>query len=196
MSEADEPLHSTDALEGAIFVTGNRNKLREARRLCGCDLHAKHVDLPEIQSLAIEEVLHYKAQAARAVVESRFVVEETGLELEAMNRFPGPLVKWMLESMGATGIASIAQGLDNPRATARCRLHYQDGDVVFTGEGSTTGTLVLPPRGAHGFGWDPVFVPDGETRTYAELAPEEKDRLSHRGRAWRALIARLSAAGL
>jgi XTP/dITP diphosphohydrolase len=52
--------------------------------------------------------------------------------------------------------------------------------------------LVLPPRGEQGFGWDPVFLPEGESRTYGELGPQEKDALSHRGRAWRDLLARLA----
>ncbi len=52
--------------------------------------------------------------------------------------------------------------------------------------------LVLPARGPRGFGWDPVFLPDGEARTYGELDDAEKDRLGHRGKAWRALLAQLS----
>jgi XTP/dITP diphosphohydrolase len=58
-------------------------------------------------------------------------------------------------------------------------------------EGSTSGTLVLPGRGEHGFGWDPVFLPDGEPRTFAELAGKEKDAVSHRGMAWRDLTGKL-----
>jgi XTP/dITP diphosphohydrolase len=59
-------------------------------------------------------------------------------------------------------------------------------------EGETSGTLVLPPRGTFGFGWDPVFLPAGETRTFGQLSGPEKDALSHRGRAWRALMERLA----
>ncbi len=58
--------------------------------------------------------------------------------------------------------------------------------------GEVRGTLLIEPRGTGGFGYDPIFVPDGETRTTAELSPGEKDAISHRGRAFRALAARLS----
>ncbi|MCZ6508443.1 MAG: non-canonical purine NTP pyrophosphatase, partial [Acidobacteria bacterium] len=70
---------------------------------------------------------------------------------------------------------------------------YRVGEREVAAEGVTAGTLVLPPRGEHGFGWDPVFLPDGESRTYGELADADKDRLSHRGRAWRRLAEDLAA---
>ena len=79
-----------------------------------------------------------------------------------------------------------------PRRAAVFCFATRDRSIVA--EGTTSGRLVLPPRGDNGFGWDPVFVPDGETLTYAELPPAEKDRLSHRGRAWRELVRRLESA--
>ena len=194
MSRADKSSRYAEAelrpcakLQQAVFVSGNPDKLLEARRLCGESLRSVDLDLPEIQSLDIVEVLHYKAEVASARVRGPFIVEETGLELEAMNGFPGALVKWMLLSTGAEALAEIARLLGDKRATARCCLLYRDGTTSVLGQGSTNGTLVLPARGSHGFGWDPVFVPEGETRTYAELEPAHKDRLSHRGRAWRDL---------
>ena len=58
--------------------------------------------------------------------------------------------------------------------------------------GATAGELVLPARGVNGFGWDPVFVPLGESRSYGELSDAEKDRIGHRGRAWRELLKQLA----
>ena len=112
-----------------------------------------------------------------------------------MNGFPGPLVKWMLESLGAEGVARVGLALGDPGVAAVCALAYYDrpgdtsGDdeILLVGRGRTDGTLTLPPRGERGFGWDPVFVPAGETLTYAELPPQTKDEIGHRGRAWRHL---------
>ena len=177
------------------LVTGNRNKLLEAERILGYPLKSHDIDLPEIQSLDLMEVLRAKGAEAWNRLGTPVVVEETGFELEAMNGFPGPLVKWMLEAVGAEGIASTAHALGNPRAVARCGLLYRDGDHEVLAEGTTRGVLVVQPRGAGGFGWDPVFVPDGELRTCAELDPEEKDDLGHRGRAWRALGRSLAKGG-
>jgi non-canonical purine NTP pyrophosphatase (RdgB/HAM1 family) len=124
------------------------------------------------------------------------VVEEAGLELAALNGFPGPLVRWMLDAVGGEGIARAALALGDARARAVCRLAWGDGRRTVVGRGETAGELVLPARGRNGFGWDPVFRPDGETRTYGELEDAEKDALSHRGRAWRDLAAGLDALGI
>ncbi|HTQ79504.1 MAG TPA: non-canonical purine NTP pyrophosphatase [Thermoanaerobaculia bacterium] len=171
-----------------VLVTGNPGKLAEARRLAGLDFEAVALDLPEIQSLDLLEVLAAKGEEAWRRLGRPLVVEEAGLSLAALNGFPGPLVKWMLDAVGAQGLARTALALGDPRATARCALLYRDARETVVAEGATHGTLVLPGRGTQGFGWDPVFQPEGESRTYGELSGAEKDGLSHRGRAWRALL--------
>lgn len=175
-----------------VLVTGNPGKLAEARRLCGADLDAVAIDLPEIQSLDLGTVLRAKGAEAWRRLRRPLVVEETGLELGALGGFPGPLVKWMLEAAGAAGIARTAIALGDPAVTARCALLYLDGARQVLGDGTTHGALVLPPRGSGGFGWDPVFLPDGEALTYGELPAARKDAIGHRGKAWRVLLERLA----
>lgn len=171
-----------------VLVTGNANKRREAERIVGRRLATAAIDLPEIQSGDLIEVLRFKAEAAWQRLDQPVVVEETGLELACMNGFPGPLVKWMLEAVGDEGIANVAIRAGDPGVVARCALMFRDGDREVIAEGATTGRLVLPPRGEGGFGWDPVFEPAGLERTYAELGDEVKDRIGHRGRAWREFL--------
>lgn len=171
-----------------VLVTGNANKRREAERIVGHRLETAAIDLPEIQSGDLIEVLRSKAEAAWQRLERPVVVEETGLELACMNGFPGPLVKWMLEAVGDQGIANVAIRAGDPGVVARCALMLRGGDREVIAEGATAGRLVLPPRGVGGFGWDPVFEPDGLERTYAELGDEVKDRIGHRGRAWRQFL--------
>lgn len=173
-----------------VLVTGNPSKLVEARRLFS-DLQALELDLPEIQSLDLEEVLRHKATEAARHTQGPVIVEETGLELAALGGFPGPLVKWMLESIGAEGIARVAAAEGSTEVRAICALLYLDGERAVSAQGETCGHLVLPARGTAGFGWDPVFQPDGSERTYGEMAPSEKDAISHRGRAWRAFAVAL-----
>ncbi len=168
-----------------VLVTGNANKRREAERIVGRRLETAAIDLPEIQSGDLIEVLRFKAEAAWQRLERPVVVEETGLELSCMNGFPGPLVKWMLEAVGDEGIARVAIRAGDPRVVARCAIMLRDGRKQLIAQGATSGRLVLPPRGEHGFGWDPVFEPDGLEETYAELGDDVKDRIGHRGRAWR-----------
>jgi non-canonical purine NTP pyrophosphatase (RdgB/HAM1 family) len=169
------------------FVTGNPGKLAEARRLWPEGFDSVAIDLPEIQSLRLAEVLEAKADEAWRRIARPLVVEETGLELAALSGFPGPLVKWMLDAVGPVGIARTANALGDARATARCMLLFRDGATRAVVEGATHGTLLERPRGEGGFGWDPVFLPEGEARTYGELPAEHKDVIGHRGRAWRAL---------
>ena len=177
------------------LVTGNRSKLREAGRILGFEPASVSVDLPEIQSMSLEEVLRQKASEARTHIEDPFVVEESGLELDALNGFPGPLVKWMLDAVGAEGVARVARDAGNPVAHARCLLLYDSGEEVIVVGGACRGSLVLPPRGESGFGWDSVLMPDGEEQTCAELGDDIKDQLSHRGQAWRALVDHLVPCG-
>ncbi len=174
-----------------VLVTGNLGKIAEARTALGADIEAVEVDLPEIQSLDYRQVLRAKAEEAWRRIGRPLVVEEAGLDLAALNGFPGPLVKWMLEAVGAEGIARTAAALGDARATARCFLLYKDGDREVVAEGRTEGTLVLPGRGTYGFGWDPVFLPQGFTLTFAELTGDEKSAASHRGKAWREMVRRL-----
>ena len=170
-----------------ILVTGNPNKLEEAARILGYEPRSRDVDLPEIQSLDLLEVLTAKSEEAWRRLDEPVVVEETGLSLAALNGFPGPLVKWMLKAIGPLGIARIASSSGDLRAEARCALQYRDGAQVVSAEGSTHGRLLTEPRGSGGFGWDPVFVPAGHELSYAELAAAVKDEIGHRGRGWRAL---------
>ena len=182
-----------------VLVTGNRHKAEEARRIVGAVppaadalITVEDVELPEIQSLDPRVVVRAKAEEAWRRVRRPLVVEETSLELEALGGFPGPLVKWMLLAVGPDGIARCAAGLGDARAVARCLVLYFDGEREVIGEGVDPGRLVLPPRGDGGFGWDVVFAPDGEDRTYAELGDREKDARGHRGRAWRDLLRQLT----
>ena len=199
MKRAARGVGAAPAQAPFTLVTGNAAKRAEAERILFAHgvsaVECRALDLPELQSLDLLAVLRAKGQAAWTALGRPggrpLVVEETGLELAALAGFPGALVRWMLEAVGAEGIARTALALGDPRAVARCALLWTDGERTVVGEGAAEGTLVLPARGAGGFGWDPVFQPLGESRTYAEVSAAEKDLLGHRGRAWRDLLAKL-----
>lgn len=181
-----------DALPPFVLVTGNPDKAAEAGRILGRAVETVSVDLPEIQSLDLLAVLRAKGEEAWRRLCRPLVVEETGLGLDALAGFPGPLVRWMLEAVGPEGIARTAIALGDPAAAARCALCYRDAAGAVIAEGGDRGELVLPARGGAGFGWDVVFRPAGADGTYAELGAGYKDRHGHRGRAWRALAAALA----
>ncbi|MCH9647402.1 MAG: non-canonical purine NTP pyrophosphatase [Deltaproteobacteria bacterium] len=174
-------------LREAVLVTGNRSKAEEARRILGIELDYAAIDLPEIQSLELEDVLKAKGNEAWNRLRRPIVVDETGLELDALNSFPGPLIKWLLQSVGSNGLCRLGHGPKNSGATARCGLLYRDQERQVIAHGAVKGLITSAPRGTQGFGWDPIFQPEGHQLTYAEMSSETKDLCGHRGLVWRRL---------
>jgi non-canonical purine NTP pyrophosphatase (RdgB/HAM1 family) len=175
-------------LDDLVFVTSNVGKLREAEAVLGRALDHCALDLPEIQTLDLHEVVRGKAVMAFEQLGRPVLVEDTGLEIAGLNGFPGPLVRWLLTSVGPQGIARIAHCFADPGAIARCLVCATDGSEEVFGEGEVNGTIATAPRGDGGFGWDSIFVPsDGDGRTYGEMAVGEKNLISHRHKAFTAL---------
>ena len=175
-------------LDRLLFVTSSENKRREAEAVLGFALSHRPLDLVEIQSLDLATVVEAKARAAHAQLQQPVLVEDTALELNALGGFPGPLIRWLLESVGAVGIARIVTAFDDPGASARCAAAAYDGRELVVGTGLVRGRIAAVPRGASGFGWDSVFEPDeGAGATYAEMSVAAKNAISHRRRAFEAL---------
>ncbi len=182
--------------EGLIFVTSNAGKAREASQFLSRPVESHPLELLEIQSLSFDEVVRAKAIAAANRLGTAVLVDDSGLSFPAWNGFPGPFTRWTLEAAGLEGLAQMAGLLPGRRAEAVAVLGVaRPGDrpgAVVVAEGRVLGTIAASPRGSNGFGWDPIFVPDGGDRTWAEMAGEEKNALSHRGRAFAALKALLA----
>ena len=175
-------------LSDLVFVTSNEGKLREAEAVLGARLHHRQLDLVEPQSLDLHEVVRSKASAGVRLLGAPVLVEDTGLELLGLGGFPGPLIRWLLASVGPDGICRIARAFGDSRAVARCVACAADGSRLVVGEGAVLGTIADEPRGPGGFGWDSVFVPEtGDGRTYGEMTDEEKNAISHRRKAFIAL---------
>ena len=173
----------------ALFVTSNHNKAREAAEILGIELRSIALDLPEVQDLDVAQVAAVKAAAAREALDAPdapILVEDSGLVIETWNGLPGALTKWFLASVGNEGILRMLSGEENRSARAVCAvaIAFADGSArVFLGE--VGGMIGLESRGSGGFGWDPIFVPEGYSETYAELG-SRKHEDSHRARALRA----------
>jgi non-canonical purine NTP pyrophosphatase (RdgB/HAM1 family) len=179
------------------FVTSNPGKAREASHFLGRPVHAVPLDLPEIQSLDFAEVARAKALAAVAAVGEPVLVEDSGLEMAAWGGFPGPMTKWITRGpLGEEGLARMLDAFSDRSAAAVSALALANpGDRpenVVVAVGRREGTIARESRGANGFGWDVVFIPSGGTLTYAEMTEEEKNRDSHRARAFAALREALS----
>jgi len=173
--------------EQLILVSTNPNKGIEAERILGIPLLRVSISLPEIQAATVEDITRYKVEVARTKGYERLIVEDVSLGFDALGNFPGPYVRWLLEAAGGKGLAAIAYALNNRAAKAQCCVGYWNGKSVRTFLGETPGEILVQPRGERHFGWDAWFQPHGSTKTFAEMTPEEKDAVSHRGHAYRML---------
>jgi XTP/dITP diphosphohydrolase len=181
--------------EPIILVSTNPNKGIEAERILGMPVLRVALALPEIQAATVEDVTRYKAEVARNKGYSRLIVEDVSLGFDELGNFPGPYVRWLLEAAGGKGLAAIAYALNNRAAKAQCCVAYWNGRDVKIFLGEVAGDILVQPRGARHFGWDAWFQPRGSEKTFAEMTDDEKDAVSHRGRAYRLLADHLQKEG-
>jgi XTP/dITP diphosphohydrolase len=182
-----------------VFATGNAHKVEEVADILGPGwvVDARDPDVQETGDTFEANAL-LKARAVAASTGALAVADDSGIEIDALDGRPGiHSARWteehdwiprvLRELAGAEGDARSA------RYVAAAAAVWADGrDAVV--RGTVEGRIAGAPRGSGGFGYDPVFVPaEGDGRTFAEMSAAEKHALSHRGRAFRALIAHLDA---
>ncbi|MCR4327400.1 MAG: RdgB/HAM1 family non-canonical purine NTP pyrophosphatase [Nanoarchaeota archaeon] len=163
------------------FVTGNKSKYNEVKELLE-DVVRVDLNLSEIQSGDIYEVTREKARTAYEIVKRPVVVEDIGFYLECLNKFPGPLIKFFISSIGSGGIYDLVKNYKDKTAIVRCVVAYFDGKEFHFFTGDIRGKVVSP-RGKDNFGFDPIFQPDGKKKTFSEMG-KEKNKISHRRIAW------------
>lgn len=179
-----------------LFGTNNQNKLSEIRQIVGehyevvslRDL-SKDIDVEETEN-TLEGNATLKAKTYFEVTGIPCFADDTGLEVEALDGRPGVYsaryagenctymdnVLKMLEEM---------QGKTNRKAHFRTVIAFYDGNGLHLFDGIAKGEITREIKGEGGFGYDPIFLPEGYEKTFAELTPEEKNRISHRGKAVR-----------
>ncbi|MFQ5431526.1 MAG: RdgB/HAM1 family non-canonical purine NTP pyrophosphatase [Nitrospinota bacterium] len=172
-------------LSSVKFVTGNPNKLREAREILGIDIQqANPGGLEELQTIYVEELIRHKAEEAYKKIGAPIIVEDTGLVFHAWNGLPGALIKWFLKTVDNEGLIKMLCGEEDRKALAQCYIAYNDGNEIRVVKGEISGTISDTVRGDSGFGWDKIFIPEGYDRTFGEMAAEEKNSFSMRKRAF------------
>ncbi len=182
-----------------LFATRNANKTAEIRKILGPQFQVNDLaDHPEIPHIAESGTTFQENAILKAVAVSKrmpgFVIaDDSGLEVEALGGAPGihsaryagmnatdqEKTDKLLEELTRVGATTNAR-----RARFRCVLALAcKGNVLGAFEGIIKGQIADRPRGSHGFGYDPIFMPEGFQQTFGELAPAEKNQLSHRARA-------------
>jgi XTP/dITP diphosphohydrolase len=189
-----------------VLATRNQGKIVELRRILdgidvvGLEEFPEAPDVPETE-LTFEGNALLKARAIAAHTGLPAVADDSGLCVDALGGMPGIFsARWS----GRHGddeanldlllgqLSDVAPEHRGARFVCVAAIAWPSG-AEDTVEGDLTGHVIGERRGTNGFGYDPIFVPDEETRTTAEMSPNEKDAISHRGKAFRALAARLRA---
>ena len=182
-------------MQALLVATGNSHKTGEIRTILGSgydvsDLKS-HPDLPEVEETGTTflENATLKAVEISKQVDGLVLSDDSGLEVDALNGEPGVYSARYAGEPGndAANNAKLLQALgDEERRSARFRcvmVLAQDGEVLASFEGAVEGRVINELHGDGGFGYDPLFVPEGYEQTFAELGENIKNQLSHRARA-------------
>jgi len=176
------------------FITSNKGKLVEFQQMLSTidvKVVQKNLGYPEIQADKLEDVACYGAEYLQNKLNQPFILEDAGLFIKILNGFPGVYSSYVFRTIGCKGILNILEDKqkDERKAVFRSAVSYKKQDkpsIIFVGE--CYGSISKQESGTHGFGYDPIFIPDGETRTFAQMEVKEKNIYSHRGKSLKKLI--------
>lgn len=177
--------------DSIVLVTQNEHKIRELTPLFEeYNVPFETTDLAkyEIRSHSVGNVAMDAAKFAYSKLKRPVVVDDTGLYIEALNGFPGPTAAYVLESIGIEGVLKLMEGVEDRDASFDTAVGFANGWVFRYFVGSVYGDITTAPAGDKGFGYDPIFIPEGETKTYAQLTMDEKIKISHRTEAFRKFL--------
>ena len=167
------------------FITGNSHKVNEARKKLeslGYEVVQKDMDPPEIQADRLEDVALFSAEWVKERFDGPFFLEDSGFFVDSLKGFPGVYSAYVFKTLGYMGILRLMEGIEQRGARFMAVIAYYDGSDIHVFRGEVKGTVSNEPRGENGFGYDPIFIPEEDSRTFAEMSTEEKNRYSHRGR--------------
>lgn len=183
-----------------VAATKNEKKLQELRKLlAGQDVEVvglnSYRNCPDVieDGKTFDENARKKALAATQYTDLPAFADDSGLEVEALDGAPGIYSARYAEGTDADRIAKLLkelEGKENRRAKFVCVIAIAfNGEVIETFRGEVAGVITTAPRGNSGFGYDPVFIPDGYDKTFGELDADTKDSISHRAKAVKAAVA-------
>ncbi len=175
-----------------LFATGNTHKAGEMSKILegfGIRLIQKGLDIPEPDLGSIEKVAEHKARQAFAQLGKPVISEDTGVFFDAYHDFPGLLAKRIYLGIGFDGLLALIRAAKNRNARFRTAVCYFDGKTAKTFSGELAGTLLTEAVsvGKNRLPYEKIFVPDGHEDALVDIPIEEKNRISHRAKATRAL---------
>ena len=176
---------SNKYMKSITFITGNAAKAEYLKEYFKQPFEHMKLDLPEIQSLDLREVVEDKAKRAFAIVKKPVLVEDVSLVLHGMKKLPGPFVKLFETALGDEVICTLATQIGDRRAHVEIMFALYDGKDMKIFNGEMDGRIAEEPAGESGFGWDVVFINDGYDVTRAQMG---KDAWRSTGMRTKALV--------
>ncbi len=176
------------------FVTQNYLKTKEVEAIIGNpDISIIPVDreIQEILTEDIREIVRDKVQKAFSIIGRPVFIEQTGLYINSLNKFPGGLSEVFWDTLEADKFSELLGGLEDTSLTATTVIAYCDGKKTYIFDGSIDGNISPEPKGDRAYQWDCVFIPEGCKKTFAELG-EKKNEISMRKKAFTKFIKHLS----
>ncbi len=168
-----------------FFVTTNLNKFEEARDILekyGVKLKIYREKPVEVQCEKIEEIARLCAIKAYKKLKEPLIVEDAGLFIEHLKGFPGPYSSFTYKKIGCEGILNLLSHVTNRSAYFLSVVVYVDEETLMTFKGKVKGYISQDKRGEK-WGFDPIFIPEGSSKTFGEMTAQEKNTYSHRSRA-------------
>lgn len=162
------------------FITGNPSKASYVADWLDCNLNHHNLDLAEIQSLDLREVVQDKAKRAYDILQKPVLVEDVSLTFNALGRLPGTYVKWFVQEVGLENLCRLLDSYNDRSATAKICYAVYDGRQFNFFEGQMTGRIAAQPAGDGGFGFDSIFINDGHNVTRAQMQDDDYKNASHR----------------
>jgi inosine triphosphate pyrophosphatase len=156
-----------------VFVSGNQQKVEWLEEFLGEKVEHHKLDLIEIQSLDPQEVVGLKVREAYKKLSKAVLIDDVSLSFNALGRLPGTFIKYFLDEVGNKGICRLLDGYDDRSAVATVTYGYYDGHDFKAFATESKGEISQEPRGSFGHGWDPIFIPEGESKTHSEMNLEE-----------------------
>ncbi|NHI83047.1 MAG: RdgB/HAM1 family non-canonical purine NTP pyrophosphatase [Candidatus Thorarchaeota archaeon] len=173
------------------LVTQNENKIAELAPIFeeyDVPFETTNLQKHEIRSQSVGYVALEAAIRAFDTLKRPVVVDDTGLYIEHLNEFPGAYAAYVLETIGVEGILRLMEDATDRDARFDTSVGYCNGRISRYFIGTMYGDIAASATGKGGFGYDPIFIPENETRTYAELSLDEKIAISHRSQAFRKFL--------
>jgi non-canonical purine NTP pyrophosphatase (RdgB/HAM1 family) len=156
-----------------IYVSGNKKKSEYLSHLLGLPVECHDVDLDEIQTLDINKLVEHKARQAYKLLNKPVLVEDQSLIFNALDGLPGPFIKFFVSGKNLNICCRMLDGFKDRSARAESTFGYYDGETLSIISSGLNGKISDVPKGEGGFGWDPIFIPEGYDKTRAELVEEE-----------------------